>query len=139
MWEHMKFKSNHNAGAAVAATLVLMLGFVGFVFVAMLVFPRSPEVPWAIAAVILVVSLLIVFVLRDRPTPSLRSAFAWVLGRRRRETGLEYEPRPLKAGPPVYGTNRPPTRDELREMKDGSTSTWVPSSAHSGRASPRHS
>lgn len=135
MWENLRFKSQH--AGLVAACFVLSVGFGGFLVAALLVFPNSPQMPWSIAAVVLVLALLVVFALWDRPRTSLRQSFAWVLGRRRRDVRAAFELQPIKGGPVVYGTHRPPTPEELRELKDGSTSTWVPSGACSGRRSVR--
>jgi hypothetical protein len=134
MWENMKFRTDRNAGGLLASTIVLTVAFLGALMVALLAFPRDPRIPWLIGGGIVLFILLFVWLLRDRPANSMRDSFGWLMGRKRVKLYPEYEPRLIKGDPHRYGTNHPPTLDEIREVKDESTSrNWVPSNTRSGR------
>jgi len=134
MWENMKFRSDRNAGGLLASTIVLTVAFFGAVMVGLLAFPRDPRIPWFIGGGIVLFILLFVWLMRDRPSNSLRDSFGWLVGRRKEKLYPEYEPRLIKEDPHRYGTNHPPTLDEIRELKDSSSETnWVPANTQAGR------
>lgn len=136
MWENMKFHTHRNAGGLLASTIVLTIGFFGVLLVALLAFPRQPEVPWMIGGAILLLIILFVLLMRDRPQNRLKDRFGWLSGRRKEGVDLGYEPRLIKSEPHRYGTNHPPTLDEIRELKE-SDRNWVPSNTRSGRRTLR--
>lgn len=130
MSDNIKYRSDRNIGPVVGACVIIMVGGVGFLIVGMLTFPGDLHIPLLGVAGFLTVALLIVWLLRDRPASSLRDRYRWVGSRRHRE-GLAYQPRILKARR-RYGTNAPPTLDEIRELKEG-LHNWVPSNTRAGR------
>jgi hypothetical protein len=65
------------------------------------------------------------------------SIYQWVFSREARPQ-YDYTPKPRSARHREFGTNHPPTVDEIREMKDG-LRNWVPSNTPNRRSSLRDS
>lgn len=127
-----KFRSDRNSGGLFASTVVLTIALFGALFVGMLSNPDRPAIVWIGGAGAMLFLFFMVWLLRDRPASGLRDSFGW-LSRRSKEQPLDYDPQLLKSGPQRFGTNLPPTADEIRDLKDGDRN-WVPSNA-----SPRKS
>ena len=136
MSEKLRYRSDRNSGGLLASTVVLMVGFFGCLFVGMLQFPRQPLVPWLIGGGAVVVLFLLVWMLRDRPSTTMRDRFRWLSRRSDAIPGAGYEPRLVKLGPTRYGTRRPPTTEEIRDLKDNERN-WVPSNSPGSRRSLR--
>jgi hypothetical protein len=130
-----KFRSSRNSGGVFASTVVLTLFTFGVIVAGSAAFPRQPGMVWLIAIGGAILSLLIVWLLRDRPDGSLRDSFAW-LSRKPREASIDYQPQVKRPDRVRYGTNRPPTAEELRDMKEGDRN-WVPSNTPAGNRRPR--
>lgn len=136
MWENFKTRSDRNIGPVVGATMIIMLGGFCILVIGTLTSSGSAETPALIAISFVLGSLFVLWLLRDRPRSSMRERFSWIGSKRHREGIPEYEPQILRDRPVRYGTKRPPTLDEVRELKDSPTN-WVPSQAVSGRKSVR--
>ena len=133
MLENMKFRSSNQSGSWAAASMIFSVGLFGLAASSMLAFRQIPQVPVYVLTAGGAVAILML-VLRVRP--ELPSRCLWLFARGRQSTGNEYVPRIIKTVPTVFGTNHPPTLDEVRELKD-SLRTWVPSQTRSGRSSLR--
>lgn len=79
----------------------------------------------------------LLWLLRDRRENRwLEGGHAWLLRRRPDEQTLHYSPRLIKPVVRVYGTNQPPTAEEIHELAQD-TNTWVPSARSRHRPQPR--
>lgn len=120
------------SGSVAAAAIVLMLGTVGCTVV-MAIAGQDP-----VAAGLLFVGGLLLIGLMTwllRTTPDLGAAlYGWVRSRHVRPPEVHYEPTPRQHRSQSFGTNSPPSVEEVRELKEG-LNTWVPQG--SGRNSPR--
>ena len=133
MWENMKFKSSNSSGSVAAAYLIFSVGLVGCTVCTGLLFWQNPEVP---VAVLSIGGLLALVTILLRLRPELPSDCLWLFSRSRRPAEADYTPTLIKSHPSTFGTNRPPTVEEIRELKD-TPRNWVPSRSRSGRASLR--
>ena len=129
---NFKFRSDRNSGGLFASTVVLTVALFGALFVGMLSSPNQPAIVWLTGGGGLLGLFLVVWLLRDRPNSSLRDSFGW-LSRRTKEQTVDYDPQLIKSGPQRFGTNLPPSVEEIRDLKDNERN-WVPSNA-----SPRKS
>ena len=117
-----------------ASTMVLMVGMMGVCAVAFLVAPDDATNSLLGLIGGLAVLLILVFGVMPRvPMPS--GKVAWFNRKKARDEYLGYSPRLDKPVVHRFGTNAPPTADEVRELKDTSR-TWVPSRTVSGRPKP---
>jgi hypothetical protein len=133
MLENMKFKSSNYSGSWAAAWMIFSVGLFGLAASAMLAFRQTPEV----AIYVLTIGgglALLSLILRMRP--ELPSECLWLFSRGRHTAAPDYVPRIIRSAPTTFGTNHPPTVEEIRELKD-SPRTWVPSQSCSGRQSLR--
>jgi hypothetical protein len=131
MGNSYKFRSDRNSGGLFASTVVLTLFVFGGIVVGSVAFPRDPGTVWLVAGGGFLFILLMVWLLRDRPQGTLRESFSW-MSRRSSEPSVDYEPRVIKAERSRYGTNRPPTAEEIRDLKEGDRN-WVPSNTPAGQ------
>ena len=122
-----KYRYERNSGGLFASTVVLTVALFGALFVGLVANPNQPAIVWIIGAAGLLALMLLVWLLRDRPNSSLRDSFGW-LSRRSKEQTLDYDPQLIKSGPQKFGTNLPPSVEEIRELKD-TDRNWVPSNA----------
>lgn len=133
MLEHAKFKSTDGSGSWAAAYLMFTVALVGAALFSGLAYARHPEVPVLVLAIGGAAAMLSL-VLRVRP--DLPSQSLWLFSRGRQLSKPGYVPRIIKTRPCQFGTNRPPTVDEIRELKDNPRN-WVPSRSHSQRRTLR--
>jgi len=133
MWENMKFKSERGSGSYLAAYFVLTVGMVCGSMGALFSFPGEPRIAWGVLGIafgLILLSLL----LRRTSLPS--SSLLGIFGSRRRELYDDYVPRRRRPKSLEYGTNSPPTVEDIREAADG-PNNWVPHGSPSGRRSIR--
>lgn len=133
MLQNMKFKSDTGSGSRAAAYLIFSVGLVGATLFTGMAFWQHPEVPVLVLAIGGSLALL---TLTLRLRPELPSAFLSVLARGQRGEALDYSPHIVRPPTTTFGTNRPPTVDEIRELKD-TPRNWVPSRSRNGRSSLR--
>lgn len=133
MLENMKLRSPNNSGSWAAASMIFSVGLFGLAASSMLALRRTPEVSLYVLGAGGGLALLM---LSLRMRSELPSACLWLFTRGRHAAAPEYLPRLIKSVPQTFGTNHPPTVEEIRELKD-SPRTWVPSQARSGRQSLR--
>jgi len=129
------FRSRRNSGGIFASTVVLTIFVFGGIVVGSVAFPRDPGAVWICAGAGFLFILLLVWLLRDKPQGTMRESFGW-LSRRKAEPMVDYQPKLQRADRPRYGTNHPPTADEIRDLKDGDRN-WVPSNTPAGRRHQR--
>lgn len=134
MWENFKYRSDRNIGPIVGASIVIMMGGFCVLVVGTLTYSGDAQVPIIAAVSFVVGALLVLWLVQDRPKSTMRERFSWIGSKRHREGIPEYEPQIIRERPVRYGTKRPPTLDEVRDLK-GSPTNWVPSNAVSGRKS----
>lgn len=130
-----KFRSSRNAGGVFASTVVLTIAIFGGLVIGSAMFPRDTGRVWVGVIAGSIVTLLLIWLLRDRPDGTLRDSFAW-LSRKPAEASVDYEPQLKQVKRVRYGTNRPPTAEELRDLKEGDRN-WVPSNTPAGQRRPR--
>ena len=135
MGNSYNFRSQRNSGGVFAATVVMTIFVFGGIVIGSVAFPTDPGTVWLAAGGGFVVILLLIWVLRDKPQGTQREIFSW-LSRRPAEPQVNYEPKLIQAERTRYGTNRPPSVDEIRELKEGDRN-WVPSNTPAGRRHQR--
>lgn len=120
-----KFESRPDrwAGPLLASTLVMLLGGVG-VAVVVAVGGGDPLVCLVLIGCLIFCVLIFGYLLRAVPSNTLSSQFGWTRSRQARPEN-EYSPEAIRTRH-RYGTNHPPTVEEIRDMKDG-LHNWVPS------------
>ncbi len=123
------------ATALLATTFVVFGGAAVCALIATAFSSRPSERALTLGAVFAAM-LLLLWVLRERPRNELKETrYFWLLRRRpkRQKTVVEIRfQRPRK--PTQYGTNRPPTAEQIRELREN-VNTWVPASAPPRRRS----
>ncbi|REJ88845.1 MAG: hypothetical protein DWQ34_21530 [Planctomycetota bacterium] len=135
--EQFKYRSDRNSGGLLASTIVLTVGFLGCLVIGVLAYPDQPVVPIVVCGGVLMFLLLFVWMFRDAPAVTQRDRFRWLSRRSDAVPAADYEPRRIDSSdsrPQRYGTQRPPTPEELRELKD-SDRNWVPSNTRGSRRS----
>lgn len=135
MGNSYKFRSERNAAALFATTVVLTIAVFGALVVGAIAFPRDPGIVWLLGGGGFGLALLVVLLLRERPEGSLRQQFGW-MSRKPPTADVDYEPRVIRSEPARFGTNRPPTVEQIRDLKD-TDRNWVPSNTPAGRRSQR--
>jgi hypothetical protein len=128
--------AGRNATALMATCYVFTCGIAVCAFIS-LAFSQNPVQPILLASGISAAMLSLLWLLRDRRENRwLEGGHAWLLRRRPDEETLQYRPRLLRPVVREFGTNRPPTAAEIRELAQN-TNTWVPSAGSSRHESTR--
>lgn len=127
----IQFRPDRQSGPLLASTIIMFLGAIA----AATVTTASGQNPLmgllifvGLAAVIPVFLLLV----HTTPQKIISSLIFWAKGRKA-PPKTNYQPRAVQATR-RYGTNRPPSATELKEMKGG-TNNWVPANAPTSRRS----
>ncbi len=126
-------KKNNNgreAAALLATAIVLIFGFMGTMFLVATAVedPLWPTL-WTLA-IFGGFSAIAMSSLRAREDGSSAGGLlTWFKGRKPSKMA-DYSPRRVKTSDAAQSstTNEPPTADEVREIQESSSSTWVPSS-----------
>jgi len=118
-----QFRPDRRSGPLLASTLVLFLGAIA----AAVVTTASGKSPYfgllIFAAFAAVVPICVIF-LRVTPQRTLTSLYGWIQSRNT-QPKTDYQLRTVRTTR-AYGTNRPPSVDDLKDLKDG-PNNWVPS------------
>lgn len=123
---HPIHRNRHN-GSLVAATLVVFMGAAGAAAV-MAGGGADPVLALFVVGGAIVLIGLLIYLCSVSPAVGA-SLYGWVASRYARPEPLDYRPALKSSGEHVcYGSNAPPTADDVRELKD-SINTWVPSGA----------
>ena len=118
--------SGRTATSLLATCYVFASGALVCSFIA-LAFSNDPAVPLLIVGGSFLLVFILLSLLRDKRGNSwLEGGYYWLLRRRPDECDIHYTPRVIKDQPQQYGTNEPPTAEEIRELSGG-LNTWVPS------------
>ncbi len=117
---------NRNFAPLLATFCVLVGGVIACAAIVLAAGEFHPR-PILIAAGSMVGLIILIWLLRDRPEARKRDWYAWVKHRNARPARSVYEIRKTRA-PVEYGTNAPPTLDDLREAREN-IKTWVPSNS----------
>ncbi|HID24454.1 MAG TPA: hypothetical protein EYP14_18925 [Planctomycetaceae bacterium] len=120
----------HSAISLLATTFVVAGGIVLCAFMSV-AFGREPIRPLLMSAAVFGATAWLLYLLRERPRRA-EERRRGLLGVFRRHKVATIRYRPRKKAPHVrhvkFGTNQPPTPEELRDLADG-LRTWVPSKA----------
>ena len=95
----------------------------------------DPVAALAVFGGVVAIALVLGWLFRAVPSVTLASRFSWAASRDARPAN-EYAPRRRKRRD-TGATNRPPTAEELRDLKDG-IKNWVPSNTVSGKRSAKN-
>lgn len=126
-------KPSRRTGSILAATLVLVVGTVGGAIFTGTATHNSEHVTFCVVGGLLTI-IVMLWLTSSRPGSFLADRVNWILARHRDES-LTYLPEVRTPQQRQhFGTNAPPTVDEVRELKEG-MNTWVPSkkTGHSRR------
>jgi len=113
--------------------LVLVQALTGLAFVLVLL-SGNPDKSflWAVGALFLMAGIL--FWLSFKPVSVLKDTMSWVRSRGARPEELDFTVARREAALAKFGTNEPPSLEELRVQRETSTNNWVP--ARGRRATP---
>ena len=129
MWENMKFRSDKGSGSFLAAYFVFSVGMVLCTTFVLLSYPGSPEIAGCVLGILAALGLISLLLRRaELPSTTLMGIF----GSRRRELYEDYIPQRRRPKSLGFGTNHPPTVEDIREAADG-PNNWVPTGPSSGR------
>jgi hypothetical protein len=125
-------RPSREASSLALAMLVLVQALTGFAFLLVL-FSEAPDrnFLWAIGALLALFAFL--FWLSFKPVSKLKDTMAWVASRKARPEPLDFTIARREAAIARFGTNAPPTLQDLREEREGSVNNWVPSRARERR------
>lgn len=133
MKHHSGSPRSRLAGPMLASGLVFLLGALGTAFIAS-AGGGNPLIGGVILGGGLLAFVLFWLILSLLFRSATGGAYRWVFSKQSRPE-LPYEPQRRKTRQDSYGTNRPPSADELRELKD-SPRTWIPSNSRRRRSEP---
>ena len=122
------YEPNRRAGSLLATFIVMFLGTFGSA-VMVAGAGGDPSIVFTVFGSIGGICIAIIWLSRDA-SHALSDAYSWVASRKAKPSDA-YIPRP-RAHQRVYGTNAPPTVDDLRDAKE-SGRTWVPNRASGKR------
>mgnify|MGYP005612205967 CR=1 FL=1 len=121
MRKKFEVRPDRHSGPILAAALVILLGGIGTSTVTGL----SGGNAWTVMSLFGGASILILFLgVVLRPKSTLASAFEWVRSKQARPDDA-YTPKAVRTRQ-SYGDNRPPTAEEVHDLKGG-PNNWVPS------------
>jgi len=119
----IQFRPDRQSGPLLASTVIMFLGAIAAATVTT-ASGQSPVVGLLLFVALAAVMPVFLVLIRTSPQRMVSSLAQWA-GQRRKRPQANYQPRPMRATR-TYGTNRPPSATELKEMKGG-TNNWVPS------------
>ena len=124
-------RSPHGSGDQAAAWLATVFTLAGGLFACVFVVVSSgepPGKPMLIAISMIIVLLLTLWILRDKPPEARQQSLRlWHFLKKKEADDYEYKPRARKRSRNSdYGTQSPPTLESIREQADDQR-TWVPS------------
>ena len=118
-------RPSREASSLALSMLVLVQALTGVAFLLVLFSENADRnFLWAIGAVLALFAFL--FWLSFKPVSKL-DTLAWVRSRKARPEPLDFTIARREAAIAKFGTNAPPSLEELREEREGSVNNWVPS------------
>ena len=119
-------RPSREASSLALAMLVLVQALTGLAFLLVLFSEHADRnFLWAIGAVLALAAFL--FWLSFKPVSKLKDTMAWVASRKARPEPLDFTIARREAALAKFGTNAPPTLEDLREEREGSVNNLVPS------------
>ncbi|HVJ66930.1 MAG TPA: hypothetical protein VM510_03040 [Caulifigura sp.] len=113
--------------------LVLVQALTGLAFVLVILSANADQnFLWAIGAVFVLAAVL--FWLSFKPVSKLKDTMSWVRSRGARPEPVDFTIVRREAAMARFGTNEPPSLEELREQRQTSSNNWIPAP---GRRSAR--
>lgn len=135
----MQFRRKNDLGRTAAALLASSFVMAGGMIACgamIFIFSDAPDMEITILFGVMLVLAAILWLLREKPTDSVRARnFFWFSRKRSDMYAATYSPRRRRRRdyqPP--GNNSPPTAESVRELRDG-LNTWVPK-GRSGQSPP---
>lgn len=125
--------SNRLSGSILAATLVFLVGGLGVAFI-VAAGGGDPVGALVFLGGLGVLLFLFAWFLRRAGRISPLEYYSWMFSKVDR-SDAGYSPRRKVGGPVSFGTNRPPSVEEVRELKE-SPRTWVPSKTRNHNKRP---
>ncbi len=134
MWDQVKFRSTDGSGSLAAAFVVFSTGLFGLAACTLLFVNDDPLVPLALLGGYFASAMVFLWLLSARnDLPSVRYL---IFRSDRHAPRVTYQPKVIRQRPQTYGTNHPPTVDDVRDLSDG-LRNWVPSTVGGSRRVPR--
>jgi hypothetical protein len=119
-------RPSREASSLAAAMLVVVQALTGLAFILVIMSEQADtNFLWAIGAVFLLAGFL--FWLSFKPVSKLKDTMAWVRSRRARPDPFDFTIARREAAMARFGTNAPPSLEELRVQRETSVNNWVPS------------
>ncbi len=118
-------RPSREASSLAAAMLVVVQALTGLAFLLVLISEQADKnFLWAIGAVFLLAGIL--FWLSFKPVTVLKDSMSWVRSRRARPEPADFTIARREAALARFGTNAPPSLEELRDQREHSSNNWVP-------------
>lgn len=119
-------RPSREASSLAASMLVVVQAFTGLAFI-LLILSDQPDQNflWAVGGVFLLAGIL--FWLSFKPVSILRDTMSWAKSRGARPEPVDFTMARRESAIARFGTNAPPSLDDLREQRDSSNNNWVPS------------
>ncbi len=134
MWDGVKFRSTDGSGSLAAAFVVISTGLFGLAACTLLFVNDEPLGPLLLLGGYFASALFFLWLLSGRgELPSVRH---FIFRGRANNAVVKYEPKLVRQRPASYGTNHPPSAEEIRDLSDG-LRNWVPSKHARPRSTPR--
>jgi hypothetical protein len=124
-------RPDRQASSLAAAMLVMVQAVTGVAFVLVLVAEDPDKAFLLIAGGVFLLAVVGAW-LYARPASLLADTMSWVLSRKARPDRIDYQMSRRPVSFRRFGTNTPPSVDQIRDLKSGTTNNWVPS-----RTTPR--
>jgi hypothetical protein len=119
-------RPSREASSLAAAMLVLVQALTGLAFLLVIFSERADRnFLWAIGGLFVLAGFL--FWLSFKPVSKLKDTMAWVASRRARPEPFDFTIARREAAIAKFGTNAPPSLEDLREERATSVNNWVPS------------
>lgn len=133
MSHRFEFRPDRRAGPLLASAMVIFLGGLGVAIVAAAGGSDPIAVLIIFGCVIGIVLCLSLFG-RAAPSQTLGRLYGWVTSKEARPA-MDYVPKTTREKAIRYGTNAPPSADEVRDLKEG-LNNWVPGRTPTARRRP---
>jgi hypothetical protein len=119
-------RPSKEASSTAAAMLVLIQAITGVAFVLVLL-AGDPDRTFLVVACTVFGLAMIWIWLASRPGLLLRDTMSWVFSRKARPERVDYRLSRKPVSFRRFGTNQPPSVEQVRDLKCGTTNNWAPS------------
>ena len=121
-------KNGREALELMASAFVLCLGF-GFCLALIVWFENDSNRPLSVLIGVAATITSVALLSSRKSHAGSQSLGLWFRARKPHQPAFEYQPRRMCRRFGSSGKNQPPTVESLREMRETSANTWVPSKA----------